>query len=155
MNIRFISLIPKKYLSFIPVFPVKTAVGTGLKVPSLQELYEHRYYHSRSVLGETPYHYRDGNPDLDAERLFNDSTEFEALDIFRRENVAKAYTQGVQLDGVIRLLKYFRIGIAYAYMDSKNEERDTLCQDIPQIYLGVNPEQKTSPRTGSPVYRKI
>ncbi len=172
---------PKLNLTYAPIEAVRlrTSAGTGQKVPSLQELYEHHYPHKRTVDGETDYYYRDGNPDLKPEQstslsvstewfptdnlyfgitgyrnnltdmielqyvgVETDTANYDDNDIFRRENIASAYTQGIQFDAIVRPVKYFRIGGNYAYMDSKNEDNDTRLAFSPEhtfnVRLGID-----------------
>ncbi len=155
---------PKVSFSYTasPDVRIKASTGTGLKVPSLQELYEYHYDHGRIVDGVPGQYYRDGNPDLEPEKSLNmsisaewfatedlyvsitsyrnnltdmiepifigveeDTVNFEPYDIFHRENISSAYTQGIQFDVIVRPVKFFRVGFNYAFMDSKNEEYDT------------------------------
>lgn len=70
---------PKVNLSYAvsPKVRIRAAAGTGLKVPSLQELYEYHYDHGRIVDGIPGRYYRDGNPDLKPEKSANISISAE------------------------------------------------------------------------------
>ncbi len=127
---------------------VRLAVAKGIRIPSLQDLYEEKYPHGD--------YYRDGNPDLVPEEsvhysleaiykpfewglefsllLFRNDLEnmivtrptgeiYDGKEVVRRENIREAFTQGYEI-GISRKpteQNGFSFLLSYGYLDAEDE----------------------------------
>lgn len=127
---------------------LRVSIAKGLRLPSLQDLYEEKYDHTT--------YYRDGNPDLEPETAVHVSVEarrelldsrlqlsaflfrndisdmialrdtgttYLGLPVQQRENIKEAHTQGVEVgvSGRVQGVQEFAWQLSYGYLDAEDD----------------------------------